>query len=144
LIDCFDISTAHLFGDALAQQFRLRHRVFIDRIAYDVPSWCGMEYDQYDTPATTYLVWRDPSGEARGVARLNPTDRPYMVKDLWPDLVTTMPLPQSQTILEATRFGVDKTVNAALRRTIVNELVVAHAEFAILRGVTGFMGSCRR
>ena len=39
----------------------------------------GMEYDQYDTPAATYFVWQDGEGVVRGVARVIPTDRPYML-----------------------------------------------------------------
>jgi acyl homoserine lactone synthase len=47
MIECFDFATAHHFGTALAEQFRLRHRVFVQRTSYDVPSWREMEYDQY-------------------------------------------------------------------------------------------------
>jgi acyl homoserine lactone synthase len=47
MIECFDFATAHHFGNALAEQFRLRHRVFVQRTSYDVPSWREMEYDQY-------------------------------------------------------------------------------------------------
>ena len=31
MIECFDFSTAHYFGNVLAEQFRLRHRVFVQR-----------------------------------------------------------------------------------------------------------------
>lgn len=140
MIDCFDMSTAHLFGDALAAQFRLRHRVFIERESYEVPTWQGMEYDQYDTPATRYLVWRDDDGEARGVARLAPTDRPYMLKEVWPDMVTAIPLPQSTTVWEGTRFGVDKTLDPQLRRQVVRELVAGYLEFGLSAGIRQIIG----
>jgi acyl homoserine lactone synthase len=54
-----------------------------------------MEYDQYDTPAATYLVWLDGSGVARGCVRVTPTDRPYMIRDNWPEMCETRPLPDS-------------------------------------------------
>lgn len=130
MIDCVTIENAHLFGQALASQFRLRHRVFIERENYNVPTWRGMEYDQYDTPATMYCIWRDDRGEARGVARLAPTDRPYMIKDLWPDIVTSMPLPTSAGIWEATRLGIDQDLPKELRRRILAELIVSYAEVA--------------
>jgi acyl homoserine lactone synthase len=140
MIDAFDFSTAHLFGDALAAQFRLRHRVFVERTSYEVPTWRGMEYDQYDTPAATYLVWRDERQIARGVARLSPTNRPYMIKDVWPDMVSSIPLPHSSTIMEGTRFGVDKTLSPELRRRVVAELVVGYLEYGLSAGIEKIIG----
>jgi acyl homoserine lactone synthase len=140
MIECFDFATAHHFGGALAEQFRLRHRVFVQRTSYDVPSWREMEYDQYDTPAATYLVWRDEDGTARGVSRLCPTDRPYMVKDVWPEMVTACPLPGSTSVWEGTRFGVDKDLPPALRRRIVGELVIGYLEFGLSAGVKQIIG----
>jgi N-acyl-L-homoserine lactone synthetase len=140
MIDAFDFSTAHLFGDALAAQFRLRHRVFVERTSYEVPTWRGMEYDQYDTPAATYLVWRDESRIARGVARLSPTDRPYMLKDVWPEMVSSIPLPHSAAIMEGTRFGVDKSLSPELRRRAVAELVVGYLEYGLSAGVEKIIG----
>ena len=67
MIDCVNLSTAHFFGDALAAQHRLRHRVFIERQRWNVLWWDGMEFDQFDTPATTYFIWRDAAGEALGI-----------------------------------------------------------------------------
>ena len=84
-IESFNLTTAHLYGDALASQFRLRHRVFIERVDYKVPTWKGMEFDQFDTPATQYFVWRDDEGEVRGVARLAPTSLDYMLEKIWPE-----------------------------------------------------------
>ena len=140
MIECFDFATAHHFGNALAEQFRLRHRVFVQRTSYDVPSWREMEYDQYDTPAATYLVWRDETGAARGVARLSPTDRPYMVKDDWPGMVASRALPSSTAVWEGTRFGVDKDLPPVLRRRIVGELVLGYLEFGLATGVRQIIG----
>jgi N-acyl-L-homoserine lactone synthetase len=140
MIECFDFASAHHFGNVLAEQFRLRHRVFVQRASYDVPCWREMEYDRYDTPATTYLVWRDEGGIARGVSRLSPTDRPYMVKDVWPSMVSACPLPASTAVWEGTRFGVDKDLAPALRRRIVSELVLGYLEFGLAEGVKQIIG----
>lgn len=59
MLDCLTWGTAHHFGDALAGQHRLRYRVFVQRAGWKVPHFNGMEWDQYDTPAAHYLVWRD-------------------------------------------------------------------------------------
>ena len=139
-IDCFNVTTAHLYGDALASQFRLRHQVFIERVDYKVPSWRGMEYDQFDTPATQYFVWRDETGVARGVARLAPTTLNYMLKEVWPDKITKIDMPHSEHVWEGTRFGVDHSLPAAQRNAIVKELVCGYMEYAASHGIDDIIG----
>ena len=81
-----NIENAHHFGDALPQIFRLRYRQFKERQNYAVPVFKDMEYDSYDTPATVYLVWLDRDNRVCGTSRLNSTDRPHMLGDIWPDI----------------------------------------------------------
>lgn len=140
MIDCVSLETAHFFGDAIASQHRLRYRVFIERQGWDLPSYRGMEYDQYDNPATTYLIWRDENGEARGVSRLYPTDRPYMLRDTWPDLVTDIALPSSLDVWEGTRFGIDREIQPDVRRQIVGEMVCAYLEFCLQQQIRQIIG----
>jgi acyl homoserine lactone synthase len=139
-VDCFNYETAHLYGDALASQFRLRHRVFIERQAYNVPSHKGMEYYQFDNPAAQYFVWRDNRGVARGVARLAPTSVNYMLEEVWPHMVQDIGLPKSDRVWEGTRFGVDRDLDPKQRNTIVKELVCAYIEYAILNGIDDIIG----
>ena len=139
-IDCFNIETAHLYGDALASQYQLRHRVFIERQDYQVPTWKGMEYDQFDTPAAQYFVWRDQRGVARGVARLAPTTVNYMIEEVWPEKVEKTELPKAKNIWEGTRFGVDRDLTPEMRTTVVKELVCAYIEFARMNGIDEIIG----
>lgn len=139
-IDCFNVTTAHLYGDALASQFRLRHQVFIERVDYKVPTWKGMEFDQFDTPATQYFVWRDEDGVARGIARLAPTSLKYMLQEVWPDKITEIDPPHCDEVWEGTRFGVDHSLPAAQRNAIVKELVCAYIEYATLHGIDDIIG----
>lgn len=141
MIECLTTETAHLFGDALVSQYRLRHKAFTERQEYQTFSLRGMEYDRYDTPASVYLVWRDDEKIVRGASRLNPTDRPYMLGELWPEMVTTKPLPSSWSVWEGTRFCVDKDFGgAALRRTIIAELVCCYLEFGLMMGIDSIVG----
>lgn len=140
MIECITIANSHLFGDALASQFRLRHKVFIERQGWDVPRWQNMEYDQFDTPAAHYLVWRDEDGEVRGVSRMAPTDRPYMLSEVWPDMVTLEPLPHSPRIWEGTRFGIDRDLPSELRSRVARELVLAYLEFSLALGIDSIIG----
>jgi len=140
VIDCFTYENAHLFGDALASQFRLRHKVFVERQRWGVPNWKGMEYDQYDTPAAVYCVWRDDEQQVRGVARLAPTTIPYMIKDLWPDLVTEREPPCEPQIWESTRLGIDHDLPKETRRRVLSELILAYLEASLHYGVKGLIG----
>jgi acyl homoserine lactone synthase len=141
VIECLTAETAHLFGDALVSQYRLRHRAFTERQEYQTFTLRGMEYDRYDTPASAYLVWRDDEKIVRGASRLNPTDRPYMLGELWPDMVTRKALPASWSVWEGTRFCVDKDFgDAGLRRRIISELVCCYLEFGLLLGIEAIVG----
>lgn len=140
MIDCVNIANSHLFGDALASQHRLRHRVFVERQNWDIPSYDGMEYDQYDTPAATYLIWRDDGGVARGVSRLSPTSRPYMLAEQWPGMVTKVEMPHTDTVWEGTRFGIDRDLDPVLRKRILGELVCAYLEYGLSAGIEKIIG----
>lgn len=131
--------TAHLYGEAWISHHRLRHHIFVARQQWDVPTFGGLEYDQFDTPAATYLLWLDDDGQARGVARLIPTTRPYMIQQLWPDLLDHPP-PRHPTVWEATRFGCDHALPAAQRRRVIAELICACQEFAVAHGIRSYLG----
>ncbi|MCP5371487.1 MAG: GNAT family N-acetyltransferase [Hyphomicrobiales bacterium] len=139
MIDVVTWENAGAFGHALASHHKLRYRVFVEGQGWDVPNYHGMEYDQFDTPAAAYLLWRDHDGEVRGVTRLIPTERPYMIKELWPHFVEGHDLPASAKVWEATRFGIDDRLDHATRRRISAELVLACQEFGLAHGVDQFL-----
>jgi acyl homoserine lactone synthase len=130
---CLNWETAHLHGEAWIAHHRLRHRLFVERQGWDVPTVHGLEHDEFDTPAAQYLLWMDKNAVIRGVTRLLPTTRPYMLKKLWPDLVEGE-LPDSAAVWEATRFGCDHTLDASTRRRAVAELLCAMQEFGLGQG----------
>jgi acyl homoserine lactone synthase len=135
MIECFNYETAHFFDNALAQQHRLRHKVFVERQKWAIPYYKGMEYDQFDTPAAHYLVWRDEWKEVRGVARLSPTDCPYMLQDIFSDLIASKNFPRTSRVWEGTRFGIDQTMDATTRKRILLELIYACLEFGLYNNI---------
>ncbi len=139
MIDAITLETAHHLGDALASMHRLRHRVFVERQKYDVPTYRNMEWDQFDTPAAVYLVWRDEEGEARAVTRLIPTTLPYMIQELWADLVDGEALPSHDKVWEATRFGIDRGLSPDKRREVLGELVCGCLEFGLRNNIDEFL-----
>ncbi len=135
MIDCITFETAHYFGDAIAGQHRLRYKVFVEEQKYDVPHFNGMEYDPYDTPAAVYLTYRDQEGIVRGVTRLSPTTMPYMLEEVFSDMVTFAPLVKSDTVWEGTRLAVDPDLDPEMRRRIVAEMMVAYLEYGVKQGL---------
>jgi N-acyl-L-homoserine lactone synthetase len=135
---CINWENAHLYGEAWISHHRLRHRLFVERQGWDVPTVRGLEHDQFDTPAAQYLLWLDGKGETRGVARLLPTTRPYMVQRLWPDLVPGE-LPECDSVWEATRFGCDQALHPAMRRRAVAEILCAMQEYGLAHGIDRYL-----
>jgi len=115
--------TAYQYQDILGSTHKLRHKCFIGRMGWDIPKWNGMEYDQFDNLSTVYLVWRDSNNVVRGTCRLAPTDRPYMIKDVWPHIVTKIDLPASPFVFEASRLCVDHHLPGDVRRRVISEMV---------------------
>ncbi len=143
MIEAFSLKTAHLFGDALASQARLRHRVFVQHRSLPHTSYDGMEYDEFDTPAAVYLVWRDPEAHVRGLMRLLPTTVPYMLQQYWPELCEHIPLPNSADIWEMGRVCVDRSYQPSARKIIIPELLCALQEFCQHNGIQAVVGVTR-
>ncbi len=139
MIEVFSLETAHLLGDVLPAAHRLRHRIFVERQKYEVRCWRGLEWDQFDTPAAVYLLWRSPEGQPGAVARLIPTSQPYMIQELWPEMVAGGQLPCADDVWEITRFGIDRGLAAAAREQAFGEMLCAFAEFGLARGITSYL-----
>ena len=130
--------TAHRYGEAWISHHRLRYRMFVERQQWTVPHFRQIEYDEFDTPAATYILTVDDEFRALGTLRLIPTTRPYMVESLWPDLVDEE-LPHRDTIWEASRFGCDRNLDAASRRRVVAELLLGCQEFGVANGISKYL-----
>lgn len=143
MIEAFSLKTAHWFGDALASQARLRYRIFVKYRALPHNHCDGMEYDEFDTPATVYLVWRDQNLIVRGLVRVAPTSLPYMLESYWPFLCKTRQLPKCEDVWEITRVCVDKECEPRIRLRIMPELLCALQEFCFGNGISAIVGVTR-
>lgn len=128
------------YGDLFFGQFKLRFQEFIERQDYAVRTLHGMEFDEYDTLASVYLVYSENGRDVWGVSRLTPTDKGCMLADHWPELVDDKSLLNDPEIWEGTRFCIDKTLPAALRRSICGQLSCAYVEFALANGIKKIIG----
>jgi acyl homoserine lactone synthase len=97
-----------LSADILDSMFRLRSAVFCDRLGWDLETVRGRELDRYDDLDPTYMVVRDRMrpNHALGSWRLLPTTGPYMLRDVFPELLDGQPLPADPRIWEISRYAI--------------------------------------
>ena len=62
----------HNHGELFANMLRARYRTFVERNHWDLPVADGMEYDQYDTPASRWVAVHE-FGQVLAGVRLTPT-----------------------------------------------------------------------
>jgi N-acyl-L-homoserine lactone synthetase len=98
----------HQFGlnlDLLAAMFRLRGRVFKDRLGWTVSVTEDLELDVYDVLNPTYLLLVAAGREVVGCVRLLPTTGPTMLAETFPQLLSGRRPPRNNRILESSRFS---------------------------------------
>lgn len=85
----------HKHGELFVRFLRARKESFIDRNSWDLPQAAGMEYDQYDTPASRWIAVHDGLDILAGI-RLTPTTArcgiySYMIRDAQLGLLDSIP-----------------------------------------------------
>lgn len=95
-----------LDGETLDAMFRFRHKVFYERLGWDVPIQDGIERDSYDELNPVYLVAKNRNGAVEGCWRLLPTTGPYMLKNTFPQLLCGDEAPEDATIWEMSRLAI--------------------------------------
>lgn len=124
----------------LRAMFAARKSVFVDLLKWDLPVLADRyEIDQFDTPDAQYLILLDADGKHRASARLLPSERPHLLGDLYAHLCRRG-VPRGPTILEISRFCLDREQDAASRRAARNQLVTALVEHALREGITDYTG----
>jgi acyl homoserine lactone synthase len=92
----------------LAEMFRLRARVFRDKMNWDVEVIDGMERDKFDEEQPVYLVLTDEQQQqVYGSLRLLPTTGPTLLQDTFSDTLPDAVGLTSPTIWECTRLCID-------------------------------------
>jgi len=82
-----------------------RYKVFVEHLGWDLPAaHAGAERDQFDRRDTLYVVAKDRGGRICGCARLLPTNEPYLLGTVSPQLMGDQALPASAEIWELSRY----------------------------------------
>lgn len=126
-------------ADALSAMYRLRFRVFKDRLDWDVATSADMERDDYDNLQPTCLLQRNARGDLVGCVRLLPTTGPTMLRDTFGALLQGNPMPCDPAIWETSRFALDQgqiaSVGAGGVATETYELLVGLLEFGLANSI---------
>lgn len=141
MIECVTLeNNHHFYGNPILEQHKLRHSSIIQRQGWDVPTVRDLEYDSYDNPASYYLIKRDLKGRAVGTSRFIPTSIPYMLQEAFPEMITKIDHPVSDRIWEGSRFCIDGSLPANVRKKVMQELVVGYLEFGLFHNIDTFLG----
>lgn len=84
---------------------RYRHKVFVEKLGWQLKCEYGLEYDQFDRDDTIYVVAKNDDDQIVGTARLLPTSRPYLLGEVFPQLLNGQLPPCSDDIWELSRFA---------------------------------------
>lgn len=135
-VSCSSAKTMSI--DQRRQLARYRYGVFVQRLQWKLGDEHGLEQDQFDMEDTMHLVARDAYGDIVGCGRLLPTDGPYLLGDVFPELFNGMPPPRDANIWELSRFAVSaSTMDPAAGNTqrLAERLLLQALRFCAQRGV---------
>lgn len=140
MIVIVDALNRHLFTEMLDDMFKLRKRVFHDRLGWEVDITDGKEVDLFDDLHPAYLIALDDSGEVVGCMRILQTTGPHMLADVFYDIMDGEPPVRSAQLWEVTRFCVDTDrLKAGKSRNsisyVTSELFVAATEYGKNNGI---------
>ena len=140
MIIIIDAMNKDRFSDVLDDMYRLRARVFGDRLGWEVQIKDGKEIDQFDHLDPAYVIGLDEEGHVISCVRALQTTGPHMLSDVFDAILDGQPPLRSATVWESTRFCVDTArlkegrPNAISKATC--ELMAASLEFARNSGIT--------
>lgn len=124
-------------GNLLRQLFQFRYKGFILEQKYNVFHCNGLEFDQYDTPLTEYIIVLK-EGNIIACIRLNRMnilhnkgtrqEISYMARDLWKNQIDAQYLEPNNDAIELTRLYVDSNLPLH-ERGIISRLVISCTYF---------------
>lgn len=135
-----DATNKDKFSHVLDDMFKLRARVFGERLGWQVTIKDGRERDGFDDLDPSYAIGLDDEGNAVSCVRALQTTGPHMLADVFSDILDGEPPLRSASLWESTRFCVDtKRLGRGNDRHSVSyatsELMIASLEGAKRAGI---------
>lgn len=127
----------------VAAMFKFRKQVFEDLLGWEVNSRGGMETDRFDALDPVYMIARSPQYHIQGCWRLLPTTGPYMLRDVFPEMLEGRPAPGDPHIWELSRLAVLPTEKLERERgclcPVTRGMFQAVTDFALRRGIQRYV-----
>jgi acyl homoserine lactone synthase len=134
------------YSELIDDMFRLRARIFYDRLRWDVQVTDGKERDKYDDEGPVYLIYADKARrEVKGSLRLLPTTGPTLLADFFSDTRPDALDLTAPTIWECTRFCVDQHIlgKGQEQELLVTSttMIAAVGELALKAGIESILSN---
>jgi acyl homoserine lactone synthase len=141
----------HNHGELMANVFRARRKSFIEQNKWNLPEAMGMEYDQYDTPASRWVAVHQLGQVLAGI-RLTPTTArcgiySYMIRDAQLGLLDAIPrdllfgeAPVDEQTWESSRVFVAHDTPQRIRRVVHAHLITEMTKAARDLGASRVLG----
>jgi acyl-homoserine lactone synthase len=117
--------------DLLTMMFRQRYEIFVKEKGWKLKTYDGLEFDNYDTLRSVYLIGLDDGGDIVASMRMNTTDGPHMLADIFSDMCENG-IPRGTDTWELTRGALSKNLR---RSGHWGRMQCALVEAALLFGV---------
>jgi acyl homoserine lactone synthase len=136
----------HKYPRLMDEMFRLRARIFHDRLKWDVHVVNGKERDKYDDQAPVYIIHTDEhQREVKGSLRLLPTTGPTLLADCFADTLPDAAHLSSPTIWEGTRFCLSEAILDRESQDgllfVSTVMITALGELAVNAGIESVVGN---
>jgi len=137
---------ADQYQHLIDEMFRLRARVFRDRLNWDVEVTDGKERDRYDDEQPVYIIHTDNGArEVKGSLRLLPTTGPTLLADIFSDTLPDAVNLTAPSIWECTRFCLDDNLFESGREDEMlfasAALIEAVGDVALRAGIEAIIGN---
>ena len=104
MTDFIDGTASQLSPVLLTRLFNYRYKVFVETLGWTLPCKKQLEIDAFDHKDTCYVLALDSCSVIIGCARLLPTSQPYLLSEIFPELLNGMDAPSSPDVWELSRF----------------------------------------
>jgi acyl-homoserine lactone synthase len=107
MLHVIDRSNRHLYEAQIEQHYRIRYDIYVKTRGWkELDRADGLEKDNFDTDAATYLLAFDDNGNVIGGSRLVPTVHPHLLSEVFPHMASVAGLQRGPEIVEWTRYFV--------------------------------------
>lgn len=113
--------TSKYHKDVLDDFYKIRKRIFIDRLGWDLPSQGDKEIDQYDHDQCNYLL-SIKNNRVKGGIRLTPSITPNLTFNYFSGIFNIPDhIQPSNNLLESSRFGLHKSLTKSSSNILKKE-----------------------